>query len=98
VTRTKPLAKEFVLWGFHPRYTGPAGVVPIRLAAGTMRDCNTEHKYRTGLGGWTLGIYAKDTYPLGLALQCKAIHQTPTKTWDGVPLEIAGARQKADAA
>lgn len=88
-------ATEYVLWGFHPRYSGPAGVIPIRLESGSKRECNAEHKYRTKLGGWTLGIYASGDYPLGLALQCKAIYQTPTKTWDGVPLEVAGARQKA---
>jgi len=91
-TRATYSAKEFVLWGFHPRYSGPAGVIPIRLARGTQRECNAASKVRTSEGSWTLGIYHIGDYPLGLALQCKALHNTPTKTWDGVPLEAAASR------
>jgi hypothetical protein len=97
MSRVTSPATDYVLWGFHPRYTGPAGVIPIRLAAGNLRECNAAQRTRTAEGSWTLGIYAQSDYPLGLALQCKALYQTPTKTWDGVPLEAAASRQAVSA-
>lgn len=69
--------REWVLWGFHLRYTGPLGVVPIKLSGGTLRQVRADRNRRDAEGGWTLGIYKSGDEPVGLREQCRVKHGTP---------------------
>ena len=56
----------WVLWGFKPGSTPN----PVKITGGSLRDCRTEQKYRTG-HGWTCGIYEAGTAPAGLRDQAR---------------------------
>lgn len=71
------MSKQYVLWGFHPSYSGPLGIVPIKISAGTLRQVNADRRQREGDGGWTLGIYLEGTEPEGLRAQCREVYGTP---------------------
>lgn len=59
--------KEFVLWGFHPRY---AGGVPIKLNYGSARSLGREKKFRERTG-WVCALYAEGAKPVALRLQAE---------------------------
>ena len=62
--------REWVLWGFHPRY---AGGEPIKIMGGTIGQCRTEMAFRVEReGGWTCAIYGAGTAPLGLRDMARA--------------------------
>lgn len=69
-----------VLWGFHPAYTGPLGVVPIALTSGPLVE--TGRRMRERDGGWVLGIYQADKAPMELRDQCRQRHRTPAYLCD----------------
>jgi hypothetical protein len=61
----------YVLWGFHPSYGGPLGIVPIKLSAGTLRQVRSDRARREREGGWSLGIYHSGHAPEGFRTQCR---------------------------
>jgi hypothetical protein len=66
----KSNSRQYVLWGFHPNYGGPLGIVPIKISGGTLRQVRGDYAQRERDDGWTLGIYLEGDEPVGLRLQC----------------------------
>jgi hypothetical protein len=52
---------EFVLWGYHPAH-GPS---PIKVASGSLKDCQRSERQRQG-EGWLFGTYRGGDEPTGL--------------------------------
>jgi hypothetical protein len=71
--------RTWVLWGFHPNYGGPLGIVPLKLSGGTLRRVRGDQTRREREGGWTLGIYEAGQAPVGLRIQCRERHGTPAE-------------------
>lgn len=69
--------RRYVLWGFHPNYGGPRGILPIKISVGTLRQVRADHSQRKAEGGWTLGIYLVGDEPEGLRLQCQEKYGPP---------------------
>jgi hypothetical protein len=75
---------EWVLWGFHPSYNGPMGVVPIKLAGGNRRSVNASRASRLREDDrWTLAVYPAGAEPVGLRILCREINPTPTAVGRG---------------
>lgn len=62
----------YMLWGYHPRLRGPAGMIPVKLSGGSLRQCAAAgRRWTRDYPGIKLGTYPTGAAPIGLRLQCE---------------------------